>query len=80
MKQELSVKKIIEKIDEAIVAEELAIPLYTAHIKQSFFWSDLSQDKQKKITLGLKTLEKDSKNHVKLLKKVKKIYSKNKKK
>jgi hypothetical protein len=63
-----------------VVAEELAIPLYTSHIKQAFFWSNLSEDKQKKIIAGLQVLEKDSKNHVKLLKKVKRIYSKNTKK
>jgi hypothetical protein len=80
MKKVVDTKQVLDKIKEAIVAEELAIPLYTSHIKQAFFWSNISKEKQEKIIEGLTVLEKDSSEHVKLLKEVKKIYLKNIKK
>jgi hypothetical protein len=79
MKNIISHQHVLSKIKEAIVAEELAVPLYTSHIKQIFFWSGLSKEKQEKIISGLQILEKDSINHIKLLKQVKKIYLKNSK-
>jgi hypothetical protein len=76
MKNKISHQQVLDKIKEAIVAEELAVPLYTSHIKQTFFWSGMPANKQKQIIAGLEILEKDSINHIKLLKQVKKIYIK----
>ena len=63
-----------EKIREAKVKEELAIPIYISHIRQSFFWSGLAPEKQKKIISGLKLLEKESKNHARIFAALEKKY------
>ncbi|MFZ4631795.1 MAG: hypothetical protein ACOYL8_01140 [Patescibacteria group bacterium] len=69
---------VIEKINEAMIKEELAIPLYVSHIQQSLFWSGLSKKKQETIIIGLKTLAAESKMHVTYLNKVLDIYKKSK--
>lgn len=43
-----SKKIIIRMINESIIEEELAIPLYSSHIEQALFWSGLTEKKQKK--------------------------------
>jgi len=65
---------VIDKINEAMVKEELAIPLYVSHIEQTLFWSGLDKEKQEEIIKGLKTLALESEGHVFALKKVLEIY------
>lgn len=67
---------VLQLINEARVKEELAIPIYTSHIKQTMFWSGLPKAKQEKIISSLKMLEADSQKHAKILKKVANNYSK----
>ena len=70
---------VLQRINEARVKEELAIPIYSSHIKQTLFWSGLPKDKQEKIISGLKILEGDSMRHSKMLQKIASNYSKNNK-
>lgn len=65
---------ILKMIQAAVVKEELAIPVYTTHIKNIFFWSNLSARKQKKIIESLKILETDSEKHSVMLRRVEDIY------
>ena len=58
---------------EAIVKEELAIPVYDSHISASLFWSGLSEEVRRKILEGLQTLTHDSAGHVLLLQRVEAI-------
>lgn len=67
---------VVDKINEAMIKEELAIPLYISHIEQTLFWSGLNKDVQKKIIESLKILATESEGHVFALKKVLKIYKK----
>lgn len=69
-------KLIIESLKEAMIKEELAVPLYTSHIEQSLFWSGLTIKKQKLIIEILKTLQRESEFHAQSFQKVLKIYSK----
>ena len=65
---------ILDKLQEAMIKEELAIPLYTSHIEQTLFWSGLDLDKQSKIIESLKILDKESENHAKYLETIIEIY------
>jgi hypothetical protein len=67
---------IIGRLREAMVKEELAIPLYTSHIEQTLFWSGLPAKKQEKIIENLKTLEKESEIHARVFQQILKIYNK----
>lgn len=69
---------VIREINNAIVKEELAVPLYTSHIEQTLFWSGLSKDKQVKMIQGLKILTRESKAHSLALKKIIEIYNQSK--
>jgi len=67
---------VVDMIREAMVKEELAIPLYVSHIEQTFFWSGLSKEKQDIIIKNLEILEKDSEWHAQVLRKMYEDYSK----
>lgn len=67
---------VIEKLKEAMIKEELAIPLYTSHIKQTLFWSGLPPKKQKKIIDTLMVLEKESEIHAQIFKNILASYNK----
>lgn len=77
--KKLTPEKILNRINEARIKEELALPIYSSHIKQTLFWSGLSKDKKEKIIASLRTLEADSERHVKLLKIVARNFLKNSK-
>ncbi len=66
--------EILALLQEAIVKEELAIPLYVSHIEQAFFWSGLSKKVQEEIVERLKILESESQGHVQTLKRVQAYY------
>lgn len=65
---------VLKKIDEAVVREELAVPIYTSHIAAALFWSGLPEKKKTEIIQGLKLLAKESQWHIILLKKVRHLY------
>ena len=58
-------KLILAKLEEAKIQEELAIPLYVSHIKETIFWSGLEPEKQEKIINSLKILDIESEGHAK---------------
>ena len=74
MPKKIDPQKVLNEIRQALVKEELAIPLYVSHIKQTFFWSGLSENQQNQIIDRLKILEKESEWHVRMLHEVEKIY------
>lgn len=63
-------QEIAAKIKEAMIKEELAVPVYTSHIEQTFFWSGLPLAKQKKVIAGLRILAKDSRRHAKIFERI----------
>ena len=65
---------IIDTLKEAMVKEELAIPLYSSHIEQALFWSGLSAKKQKLIIDNLRILERESEIHAQSFRKILKLY------
>jgi len=67
-------EKNMAKINEAIAVEEMAVPIYASHLRAAFSWSGLQPDVQKKIIKGLKILSRESLGHVRLLRKVRRIY------
>lgn len=71
--------KILNEIRRAKIKEEMAIPLYTSHIKEVLFWSGISDDKKKTIIDNLKILEKESEIHIAMLSRVEGIFIKSQK-
>lgn len=69
-------QNVLQEINNAIVKEELAVPIYSSHIKVAMFWSGLPRTKQDKIIAGLEILLSESLNHVRMLKRVRRIYKK----
>ena len=69
-------KQILKEIDQAILKEELALPVYTTYISAEKFWSKLSTEVQKKISTDLQILHDDSMRHAMMLEELKKIYNK----
>lgn len=69
-------QSIIDSLKDAMIKEELAIPLYSSHIEQTLFWSGLPIKKQRAIIDTLKILEKESEIHAQIFQKMLKIYSK----
>lgn len=67
---------ILEKLREAMIKEELAIPLYVSHIEQTLFWSGLPMKKQKIVIDNLKILEADSEMHARAFETLLKKYTK----
>ncbi len=67
--------QILQKIAEAILAEERAMPIYTRHIESTLYWSGLRKDDQKKITEMFLRLKKDSDKHIAHLKHIQTLVS-----
>lgn len=67
---------VLEKLKEAMIKEELAIPLYVSHIEQTLFWSGLPIKKQKIVIDSLKILEADSEMHASAFQSLLKTHSK----
>jgi hypothetical protein len=67
---------ILGELEEARIGEELAVPLYVSHIKQTIFWSGLEEEKQQKIINNLKILDVESERHAKQLEEIIEIYKK----
>lgn len=60
-------KEIIKLIDDSIIIEEMAIPIYKKHLDSSMFWSGFDVSDQETIRQGLETLIRESKKHIKIL-------------
>ena len=67
-------EKLLKKIEEATLKEEMALPIYTSHISASLFWSGLNEKAKEKIIADLQILHDDSTHHVELLNKVRRMY------
>ena len=65
-------KGFIKKIDEAIITEEDAIPVYSRHLKTIIFWSGLGKEKEEKIKSYLDILINDTRKHIKIFESIKK--------
>lgn len=66
-------KEVLDKVDEAVLKEEMALPVYSSHISSALFWSGLPEEKQKFIIESLEILERESLGHVQAFKRVKEI-------
>ncbi len=64
-------EEIIEKINQAILFEDEAIPIYSKHIESTLFWSGLNDECQQKIKETLDVFIRETQKHVKLLERVK---------
>jgi hypothetical protein len=65
---------ILDKLKEATLREEMAVPLYTSHISAALFWSGLPEKKQKRIVEILEILERESNGHIQTFKKITALY------
>ena len=72
--QPLSTTEILKELDEAVMKEEEALPVYASHIQSILFWSGLPPEKQQRVRESLAILLRDSAGHVKLLGRVKALY------
>ena len=64
--------KLLKKLDEAIIIEEQAVPVYSDHLKVIFKWSKLSKENKKRINEIFNILIKESKKHITMFKYIKK--------
>lgn len=66
-------EEILKKIDEAIITEEKAIPIYAKHLESTLFWSDMLEEYAEKIKKLFQKLKKESLGHKGKLEYIKKI-------
>jgi len=69
-------EELLKKIDEAVIQEEEAVPLYAEHITTLSYWAGLSKESTNEIIKYLKILHKDSLWHAKTFKTIKKMVEK----
>ena len=62
-----------ELINDSIITEELAIPIYEQHLESSLFWSPFSGEEKDYILASLKKLIIESRGHIKILLQLTKI-------
>lgn len=68
--------KILAKINQGIIIEETAIPIYKEHLETALFWSGMPEEIQNQIITYLNILVDDSQKHITILKRIKEIISK----
>lgn len=68
--------KILAKIDQGIIIEETAVPIYKEHLETALFWSGMPEEIQRQITTYLNILVDDSEKHIVILKRIKEIITK----
>lgn len=66
---------LIKKLDKALILEEMAVPIYNKHLKNTLFLSGYPEDVQELIKKNLKILSDDSVRHKFMIEKLKKIIS-----
>ena len=64
--------KLLAMIDDALMKEEKAMPLYSRHLKTALFWSGLSTAVREQLRIQLGILETESNRHAKVLAEMKK--------
>jgi hypothetical protein len=64
--------KLLAMIDDALMKEEKAMPLYSRHLKTALFWSGLSAAVREQLRIQLGILETESNRHAKVLTEMKK--------
>lgn len=69
-------EEIIKKIDEAILTEEKAIPIYMKHIESTMYWSELKEKDRINIRNVFVQLKEDSLKHIEFLNRIKEILEK----
>ena len=67
--------ELIKKLDKAIILEEMAVPIYNKHLKNTLFLSGYPEEVQKRIKNNLKILSDDSVRHKFMIEELKKIIS-----
>ena len=60
-------EELIRRLQEAVLTEETAIPVYAKHLHNTLFWSGLHPDDIKVVKAGLRRLYTDSNRHRKML-------------
>jgi len=66
-------EKLLRKIDDAIITEEQAIPVYMSHLKVIFRWSQLSKEHKKRVAGIMNDLISESEGHKKRFEYIKKL-------
>lgn len=66
-------REFIKKVDQAIITEEDAIPVYSRHLKTIIFWSGLGEEKEKRIKAYLDVLINDTRKHIRIFESIKKF-------
>ncbi|MGM0442210.1 MAG: hypothetical protein ACQEQC_07310 [Elusimicrobiota bacterium] len=56
-------KDILKKIDEAIITEEKAVPIYAKHLESTLFWSDMPEEYRERIKKLFEKLKEESLGH-----------------
>ena len=69
----MSREDALKIIDDSIIVEELAIPVYQKHLNSALFWSGFDTEDVNSIRFDLELLTKESKEHIIILNQLKKI-------
>ncbi len=75
LKRPLATTDVLKEIDDAMVKEEMALPVYASHIESVLFWSGIPKRKQDRIRESLEILIRESIAHVKMLKYIKTLHA-----
>jgi len=70
--------ELIKLIEDSIITEELAIPIYKKHLSSAIFWSGFKDDDAKIIKDDLELLTQESRQHIIILNKLRKILERRK--
>ena len=62
--------KLIKLLQEALIVEEKAVPIYNSHLRSVVFWAGLDENKAARIREVLGVLAEESKHHELMVKKV----------
>ncbi|NTU69391.1 hypothetical protein HGB13_00985 [bacterium] len=65
--------KIIAMLNEAVMTEEDAIPIYGKHLETAIFWSGIDPKKEELIRKYMDILINDTRRHVIMFSKIKNI-------
>jgi len=56
-------QELLSRLKEALLTEEISMPVYAKHLPSTLFWSGLSQKDIARIKAGLRMLSGDSDGH-----------------
>ena len=63
----MSKEELLTILENARLAEEKAIPVYTKHLKSAVFWTGMKQEDVEKIRETLSMLAEESEKHKKMV-------------